>query len=145
MARLVCHDKNTPKTLTGTALMSVSNSRAPHSHADLSCRLVALLVFLLGIGILVFVFVTALHLFQSPVPGLETLQTPGAPPPAAANIGLSLAGFARELLLLGVMTLAGSLLANKGAHLYFSAAYSSAPESALAQPSQEAATEKAQR
>ena len=90
------------------------------SHADLSCRLVALLVFLLGIGMLVFVFVSALHLFQVPVPGLEPLQTPGAAPPAAAAIGLSLAGFARELLLLGVMTLAGSVLASKGAHLYFS-------------------------
>ena len=98
----------------------------PNSRADLTCRLLALLVFLLGIGILVFVFVTALHLFQSPVPGLETLQTPGAPPPAAANIGLSLASFGRNLLLLGVMTLAGSLLANKGAHLYFSTVYSSA-------------------
>lgn len=93
---------------------------ASNSHTHLSCRLVALLVFLIGIGILIFVFVTALHLFQSPVPGLEPLQTPGAPPPAAANIGVSLAGFARELLLLGLMTLAGSLLANKGAHLYFS-------------------------
>ena len=90
------------------------------SHADLSCRLVALLVFLLGIGMLVFVFVAALHLFQSPVPGLEPLQTPGAAPPAAASIGLSLAGFVRELLLLGVMTLAGSVLASKGVHLYFS-------------------------
>ncbi|MGI4788657.1 MAG: hypothetical protein ACRYFS_07380 [Janthinobacterium lividum] len=99
--------------------MSVSNS-----HTHLSCRLVALLVFLIGIGMLVFVFVTALHLFHAPVPGLEPLQTPGAPPPAAANIGMSLANFARELLLLGVMTLAGSLLANKGAHLYFSSVYS---------------------
>ena len=90
------------------------------SHADLSCRLVALLVFLLGIGMLVFVFVAALHLFQSPVPGLEPLQTPGAAPPAAASIGISLAGFVRELLLLGVMTLAGSVLASKGIHLYFS-------------------------
>ena len=96
------------------------------SHADLSCRLVALLVFLVGIGMLIFVFVSALHLFQSPVPGLEPLQTPGAPPPAAANIGVSLAGFARELLLLGVMTLAGSLLASRGAHLYFSAIHSPA-------------------
>ena len=95
----------------------------PNSHTDLSCRLVALLVFVIGIAMLVFVFVTALHLFQSPVPGLEPLQTPGAPPPAAANIGVSLAGFVRELLLLGVMTLAGSLLANKGAHLYFSSVY----------------------
>ncbi len=103
--------------------MPVPSSRPAHSSADLSCRLVALLVFLLGVGILLFVFVTALHLFHAPVPGLEPLQTPSVPPPAAANIGVSLAGFARELLLLGVMTLAGSLLANKGAHLYFSAVY----------------------
>ena len=102
--------------------MTVPSSRSI-SHADLSCRLVALLVFLLGIGVLVFVFVLALHLFRSPVPGLEPLQIAGAPPPAAASIGVSLAGLARELLLLGVMTLAGSLLANKGAHLYFSAVY----------------------
>ena len=97
----------------------------PHSmsRADLSCRLVALLVFLGGAGMLIFVFVAALHLFHAPVPGLEPLQTPGAPPPAAANIGVSLAGLARELLLLGIMTLAGSLLANKGAHLYFGAVY----------------------
>ncbi len=101
------------------------------SHADLSCRLVALLVFLLGIGMLIFVFVSALHLFQSPVPGLETLQTPGAAPPAAANIGISLAGFTRELLLLGVMTLAGSLLASKGAHLYFSSIHSPAEPPAV--------------
>ena len=110
--------------------MPVSNSRS-QMPADLSCRLMALLVFLIGAGMLVFVFVTALHLFQSPVPGLEPLQTPGAPPPAAANIGVSLAGLVRSLLLLGVMTLAGSLLASKGVHLYFSATQSpvsSSPE-----------------
>ena len=119
--------------------MSVPSPRPAHSPADLSCRLIALLVFLVGIGILVFVFVTALHLFHAPVPGLEPLQTPGAPPPAAASIGVSLAGFARELLLLGVMTLAGSLLANKGAHLYFSAAHPAAPEIAPAPATNEAA------
>ncbi len=118
--------------------MSVPSSH-PISHADLSCRLVALLVFLGGVGILVFVFITALHLFHAPVPGLEPLQVPGAPPPAAANIGVSLAGLARELLLLGMMTLAGSLLASKGAHLYFSAASSPAPETAAMSPGKEAA------
>ena len=92
-------------------------------HADLTGRLLALLVFLTGVGMLVFVFVTALHLFQSPVPGLEPLHTPGAPPPPAANIGTALADFARRLLLLMVMTLAGSLLASKGAHLYFGTIY----------------------
>ena len=103
--------------------MSVSPSHRP----DLTGRLVALLVFLAGIAILVFVFVAALHLFQSPVPGLEPLQTPGAAPPPAANIGMSLAAFVRQLLLLGLMTLAGSLLANKGAHLYLSTVHAPDP------------------
>lgn len=94
-------------------------------QADLTGRLLALLVFLTGVAMLVFVFVTALHLFQSPVPGLEPLQKPGAAPPAAASIGTALADFARRLLLLMVMTLAGSLLASKGAHLYFGTIYPS--------------------
>ncbi len=92
-------------------------------QADHSGRVLALLVFLVGVGMLVFVFVTALHLFQSPVLGLEPLQTPGAPPPPAANIGTALADFVRRLLLLMVMTLAGSILASKGAHLYFGTIY----------------------
>ena len=94
-----------------------------HPPADAPGRLVALLVFLLGVGILVFVFVTALHLFQSPVPGLGLPVAAGQTAPPAANIGTALIVFLRELLLLGVMTLAGSLLASKGAHLYFSTAY----------------------
>ena len=100
------------------------------SQADAPGRLLALLVFLAGVGILVFVFVTALHLFQSPVPGLAPLQTPGAPPPPAANIGTALADFARRLLLLLVMTMAGSIIASKGAHLYFATLYPPEPAAA---------------
>jgi len=100
-------------------------------QADRPGRLLALLVFLVGIGMLVFVFATALHLFQSPVPGLEPLQTPGAPPPPAANIGTALADFVRRLLLLMVMTLVGSLLASKGAHLYFGTVYPASEPAAL--------------
>lgn len=92
-------------------------------HTDLPARLVALLVFLTGVGMLVFVFITALHLFQSPVPGLNLPVQTGAAAPPAASIGTAMIQFVRELLLLGVMTLAGSLLANKGAHLYFTTVY----------------------
>jgi len=99
-------------------------------QADTPGRLLALLVFLAGVGMLVFVFVTALHLFQSPVPGLAPLQTLGAPPPPAANIGTALVDFIRRLLLLLVMTLAGSILASKGAHLYFGTVYPSSEPAA---------------
>ena len=115
---------------------------APKSHPDASGRLLALLVFLAGVGMLVFVFLTALHLFQSPVPGLEPLQTPGAAPPPAAGIGTALADFARRLLLLGVMTLIGSLLASRGAHLYFgvSATHTPAESDVSEKPSEKSAT-----
>ena len=103
-----------------------------NSQTDLPGRLLALLVFLVGVGMLVFVFITALHLFQSPVPGLEPLQRAGAPPPLAANIGTALADFVRRLLLLMVMTLAGSILASKGAHLYFGTVYPATSEPAAA-------------
>ncbi len=92
-------------------------------QSDLPGRLLALLVFLTGVGMLVFVFVTALHLFQSPVPGLALPVAAGTTAPPAANIGAALAQFVRDLLLLGVMTLVGSLLASKGAHLYFGTVY----------------------
>lgn len=91
----------------------------PRISHDLPGRLVALLVFLIGVAMLVFVFVTALHLFQAPVPGLDLPLGAGMPPPPAVNIGAAMAVFVRSLLLLGVMTLAGSLIAGKGAHLYF--------------------------
>ena len=110
----------------------MSQSPVRPSH-DLPGRLVALLVFLLGVAMLVFVFVTALHLFQSPVPGLDLTTSPGTPPPPAASIGAALAAFARSLLLLGLMTLAGSLLASKGAHLYFGTVY--LPSETVAGPS----------
>jgi len=97
---------------------------------DLSGRLVSLLVFLAGIGMLIFVFITALHLFQSPVPGLDLPVKKGAAAPPAANIGTALIAFLRELLLLGVMTLVGSLLASRGAHLYFGSVWATGSEHA---------------
>lgn len=98
---------------------TLSTQPQPQSVHDLPGRLVSLLVFLLGVAMLVFVFVIAVHLFESPVPGLDLPVKAGAPALPAVNIGASLAVFARSLLLLGVMTLAGSLIASKGAHLYF--------------------------
>jgi len=93
-----------------------------HTHRpDLSARILAFAVFLLGIGLLCLVFGQAWALFHAPVAQLPLPIAPGAPAPPAANIGLALAGFARQLLLLIVMTVAGSLVAGKGIQLYFSA------------------------
>jgi len=115
-----------------------SPNRPPH---DLPGRLVALLVFLIGVAMLVFVFVTALHLFQSPVPGLDLPIQAGTAPRPAVNIGAAMAVFTRSLLLLGVMTLAGSLLASKGAHLYFGTVYPPIESAASASAGKNGSTE----
>ncbi len=102
----------------------------PQTHrSDLSARVLAFAVFLLGIGLLCLVFGQAWALFHAPVPQLPLPVAPGAAPPPAANIGLALADFARKLLLLVLMTVAGSLVASKGIQLYFSAQSSSPPHS----------------
>lgn len=93
-----------------------------HTHrSDLSARVLAFLVFLLGIGLLCLVFGQAWALFHAPVAHLALPVPAGAPSPPAANIGAALADFARQLLLLVVMTVAGSVVAGKGIQLYFSA------------------------
>lgn len=94
-----------------------------NTHTDLPGRILAVVVFLLGIGLLCFVFSLAWSLFRSPVPGLELPVKPGTAAPPAAGIGIALTALARQLLLLAVMTIAGSLIAGKGLHLYFTAAH----------------------
>lgn len=77
-----------------------------------------------GVGILVWVFVMANRLFNTPAPPL-----PAAPPANAANpgsspflaIGASFGDLLRRLLLLLLMSVAGSVIASKGVQLYFAA------------------------
>jgi hypothetical protein len=88
------------------------------SHGDLFGKLVAVLVFLGGIGVLGVVFYFAVHLFESPVPGLGLPVPPGGTPPSGATIGAALAGLLAKLAILAVLVLSGSLIASKGVHLY---------------------------
>lgn len=102
-----------------------------HSRPDVPGRLLAFVVFLLGIGLLCAVFGIAWSLFQSPVAGLNLPVRPGTATPPAANIGVALTAFVRQLLLLALMCVAGSVIAGKGIHLYFGTAQShSAPTDA---------------
>lgn len=94
---------------------------ATNTHNDLAGRILAVLVFILGIGLLCVVFALAWSLFRSPVPGLELPIKSGVPAPPAAGIGVALTAFARQVILLLLMTVAGTLIAGKGIHLYFSA------------------------
>lgn len=102
------------------------------SHGDLSAKILGLFVLLAGIAVLLFVFFTALHLFQGPVAGLDLPSAKGSPGPNASSIGVALLGLVYKLLLLTVMIVAGSSIASKGVQLYFSSA--SVPNHAVAHP-----------
>lgn len=101
-----------------------ANTPAASTTHDWPVRIVGLLVFLAGVGILVWVFLEANRLFHAPAPPL-----PAAPPANAANpgpspfiaIGASFSDLLRRLLLLLLMSVAGSVIASKGVQLYFAA------------------------
>ena len=97
------------------------------TRPDISARILAFTVFAIGIGLLCLVFALAWQLFRAPVPHLELPVATNAPPQPAANIGIALTAFVRQLLLLTLMTIAGSVIASKGIHLYFTAASHARP------------------
>ena len=68
---------------------------------------------------LCFVFMSAMHLFQTPVQGLNLPVAKDGTAPPASSIGAALAQYVVKIGLLGLMALAGSVIANKGVHLYF--------------------------
>lgn len=86
--------------------------------------MLGLLVFLAGVGVLVWVFLAANRLFNTPAPPL-----PVAAPANAANpgpspfvaIGASFGELVQRLLVLLLMSVAGSVVASKGVQLYFAA------------------------
>jgi len=98
-----------------------------NTHGDLFGKLVAAMVLVAGIAALVYVFLTAVHLFQSPVPGLGLPVAKGQAPPTGLNIGTALAALFSKLAILGLMIVAGSLIASKGIHLYQAASLAHHP------------------
>lgn len=107
--------KEAERTLRMDARSSVS---APRS--DLFGRIIGFLVFLGGICIIVFVLMLAFEMFRDPNVGL--------PPPAASSektsavdIGVGFGKLLVRILLLFLGSIGGSLIANRGIQLYFSA------------------------
>lgn len=79
-------------------------------------RFVGMVVFALGIAILIFVFIIAYVMFESPVSYL--LPTANGKAPSAIDLGTAVAWMAVRIGLLFTMTIAGSLIASKGIQLY---------------------------
>ncbi len=96
---------------------------ASGAHRDIPGRLIGMLVFLLGVAALGLVFYIAYHLFNAPASetlGLTFKNNPKTDPTAAA-IGAQFGVLLFRLAYLFLMSIAGSLMANKGINLYFSA------------------------
>lgn len=90
-------------------------------------RLLGIAVFLLGVGVLWIVFREAHQMFTAPLPSAEKSL------PRLGQIGIEVL---KKLGLLIVMTLAGSLIANKGVQMYF-ASLGVAPARTLQSPAVE--------
>lgn len=88
-------------------------------------RVLSLLIFIAGVGLLILVFVVAYHMLTNPVPGLSSaLAQAGAKNNSQQPlVGISSAviSFLLRLAVLFVMTIAASLIAARGIHLYFAA------------------------
>lgn len=93
------------------------------SRGDLSARVIGMLVFLIGIVLLVVVFYTAFRLFSLPSDTVLGLTFTGDPrrDPSAAVIGTRFGWLFARIAFLFVMSIAGSLVAQRGVGLYFGA------------------------
>jgi hypothetical protein len=114
---------------------------AMKSNSELTAKFTGIIVFLIGIGLLLFVFRTAYGLFGNPVPELSQLLTNvshARPNDSAANaiafrgaMAALVVFFLKSIMLLACVV-AGSIISVKGLHLYFAAASSQGSASATA-------------
>ena len=96
-------------------------------HFDHVGRALSLVIFIAGVGLLALVFAVAYHMLTNPVPGLSAAL--GATAGKGASTGqqplvggaAAVLSFLLRLAVLFVMTLAASLIAARGIHLYFAA------------------------
>lgn len=99
---------------------------------DLFGRILGIVVFLGGIGVLAFVFLTAFHFFNSPIGHLQTSAEPKSAIPATAQLGTSALRLLVQIALLVVMAIVGSLIAGRGVQLYFASGGSAHPREPIA-------------
>lgn len=93
-------------------------------HFDHVGRALSLVIFIAGVALLALVFAVAYHMLTNPIPGLSAaLSTAGksggtGQQPLVGGAAAVLS-FLLRLAVLFVMTLAASLIAARGIHLYF--------------------------
>lgn len=100
-------------------------SAPPTPHRETAPRLIGIVVFAVGLAALAYVFLSANALYHEPPTPLPTPRPSGSPAPdmsqAATAIGQGLADYAKRLLALLLMCVAGSLVASLGLRWFFGA------------------------
>ncbi len=101
-----------------------------HTRGDLTGRVLGILVFLLGVGLLCIVFNMAYTLFHASPQDVLHVKFTGNPKtdPSLSAIGTQFGGLIYKLALLFLMSIAGSLVAQFGVKLYFSAMKGPTPD-----------------
>ena len=96
---------------------------------DLSARLMGMVIFFVGVGLLLLVFKMAYGLFTASPAAALGINITGDPKrdPAAMLIGQSFGFLLVKILLLFVMSLAASLTSQKGINMYFSGVHNATP------------------
>jgi hypothetical protein len=115
-----------------TSHTSIPSSGSGHTAARTSGAIIGIIVFLVGIALLGYVFMTARALFDAPLATLPTATPTPAPTPGPAGaaaastvsplalaLGQSLTQFAQKLLVLLLMCIAGSVIASRGVDFFF--------------------------
>ena len=90
-------------------------------RTDLTGRVLGIIAFLGGIGVLAVVFVFAYTFFTSQSSVLPIPSDPNAPAAPTSQLGASAVDILAKILTLIVMTIVGSIIAGKGLQMYFNA------------------------
>lgn len=109
------------QTIEGKGQTAVSVPTSGRS--DILGKIMGMLVFLLGVGLLLVVFKIAYELFTQKPNAALGLKFTGDPKkdPTAAQIGAHFGTMLFQLTYLFIMSIAGSLIAQKGVNFYLSA------------------------
>jgi hypothetical protein len=89
---------------------------SPSGRGDLFAKVIGFLVMMVGLAIILGVLWLGFGMFRDPNLGLGG---PGAASPTAADLGAGFVKLILRLALLFLGSISGSLIANKGIHLYF--------------------------
>lgn len=124
----------------------MSTTPSNDTTARVSGAVLGIIIFLIGVALIGYVFMAANRLFNEPPPQISTasVSTPAqaaetgaataaaaaaaggdagaavaAPSPAVMQMGATLTQFVKQVLVLIVMCIAGSVIASKGIQLFF--------------------------